>query len=126
MRWADMDAQNHMNNVVYFRFIEEARIQMLDSIGGVRDGERVSVLAHTSCDFLRPVVYPAGIIVTQLVNRVGRTSLDVDVELACDTAPDITVAKARYVLVCANAASGQPMPWTVHQRQALESMIHSE
>src|SRR5690606_28802101 len=62
MRWGDMDAQNHLNNALYFRFIEEARVKLLDHIGGVGNNERVSVLAHTSCDFLRPVMYPATLV----------------------------------------------------------------
>ena len=32
MRWSDMDALGHVNNVVYFRFMEQARIEWFDSL----------------------------------------------------------------------------------------------
>ena len=29
MRWADMDLQGHVNNVVYVDYLQEARVDML-------------------------------------------------------------------------------------------------
>ena len=39
MRWADMDSQGHVNNVTYFRYMEEARVQMFRARGLNRGGE---------------------------------------------------------------------------------------
>ena len=33
MRWGDMDALGHMNNTVYFRYFEQARISWFDGLG---------------------------------------------------------------------------------------------
>lgn len=33
VRWGDMDAMNHVNNTVYFRYMEQARIEWLESLG---------------------------------------------------------------------------------------------
>lgn len=122
MRWADMDALNHLNNALYFRFIEEARIKLLDHIGGVGTKERMSVLAHTACDFLRPVVYPATLVVAQTINRVGRTSLDVDIEITCEGEPGVVYAKGRYVVVSASTDTGRPLAWSEDQRHKLETL----
>src|SRR5262249_4596236 len=32
IRWGDMDAQGHVNNTVYFRYMEQARIEWLDQV----------------------------------------------------------------------------------------------
>ena len=38
VRWGDLDAMNHVNNTVYFRYIEEARVhaENLDRAAGKR------------------------------------------------------------------------------------------
>ena len=33
MRWGDMDAYRHVNNTVYFRYMEQARVEFLEQIG---------------------------------------------------------------------------------------------
>ena len=33
MRWGDMDALGHMNNAVYFRYLEPARISWFERLG---------------------------------------------------------------------------------------------
>ena len=33
IRWGDMDAMGHVNNTVYFRYIESARIAWLEQAG---------------------------------------------------------------------------------------------
>ena len=33
MRWSDMDAYGHVNNVVYLTYLEEARVDMLFALG---------------------------------------------------------------------------------------------
>ena len=57
--WGDMDAFGHVNNTVYFRYFESARIAYLDRIGFRGDGEGVGpILASTHCRFRRPLIYP--------------------------------------------------------------------
>ena len=59
--WGEMDAFGHVNNVVYFRYFESARIacfqragfRSLDSTAGVGP-----ILAHTECRFRLPLEYP--------------------------------------------------------------------
>ncbi len=59
--WGDMDAFQHINNTVYFRFFEDARIAYFQK---TRIGEHVKstglgpILASTRCDFRAPLVYP--------------------------------------------------------------------
>jgi acyl-CoA thioester hydrolase len=59
--WGDMDANRHVNNVVYFRYIEHARLRYFGELGFSRmqleDGIG-PILAWTDCRFRRPLSYP--------------------------------------------------------------------
>ena len=59
--WGDMDAYQHVNNVVYFRYFENARVPWLDRVGWMqlREAEGLGpIIASTSARFRRPVSYP--------------------------------------------------------------------
>ena len=59
--WGDMDAFAHVNNVVYFRYFENARIAYLDRVGWMRSREETGlgpIVASTSARFRKPLDYP--------------------------------------------------------------------
>ncbi|MGH7447413.1 MAG: acyl-CoA thioesterase, partial [Longimicrobiales bacterium] len=59
--WGEMDAFGHVNNIIYFRYFESARIAYLDAIGFRGDDESSGIgpiLASTECRFRRPLAYP--------------------------------------------------------------------
>jgi acyl-CoA thioester hydrolase len=59
--WGDMDAFGHVNNKVYFRYFEDARMAYFYRIGVHQQNEQVGVapiLAATNCNFRRPLDYP--------------------------------------------------------------------
>jgi len=61
--WGELDALGHVNNTVYFRYFEDARIAYLDSVGflGPAVGTTAGVgpiLHSTMCRFRRPLGYP--------------------------------------------------------------------
>lgn len=61
VNWGDMDAFGHVNNTVYFRYFEDARIAYLDQIAMQEHKERLNVgpiLATAQCNFRRPLNYP--------------------------------------------------------------------
>jgi acyl-CoA thioester hydrolase len=71
--WGDMDAFGHLNNTVYFRYFESARIAFLEAIGfadGGPGGGIGAILASTHCRFRRPLLYPDSV-------RVGTRATDV-------------------------------------------------
>jgi acyl-CoA thioester hydrolase len=83
IRWGDMDAQGHVNNTVYFRYLEQARVEWLESlrerIGDV-DGLG-SVIVNASCTFLLPLGYPGTVDVRMFIDPPGRSSIDSHYEL---------------------------------------------
>lgn len=125
IRWGDLDAQNHLSNVVYFRLFEEARIHVLNRMRTADpDARRMNMLAHASCDYLRPVYYPATLRIDHTLNRIGRTSLDFSLEMRCADNPDVLYARGRYVLVGADLETGRPVPWSGLQLEELRSTFN--
>ena len=76
VRWADMDALSHVNNTLYFRYMEEVRIHWLKAIGYTFSVASTGpVVASAACEFKRPVVFPAKITVRLSADKPGRSSL---------------------------------------------------
>ena len=71
--WGEMDAYAHVNNVVYFRYFENARIPYLDRIGWMRSMQETGlgpIIASTSARYRRPVSYPDRIFVGARISEV--------------------------------------------------------
>ncbi|HPK32630.1 thioesterase family protein [Ottowia sp.] len=77
IRWGDMDAMGHINNTVYFRYMETARIDWLHGIGCEPDpkGEGV-VIVNAFCNFHRQFEYPAEVLIRTYVSSPGRSSFE--------------------------------------------------
>ena len=118
VRWGDLDALSHVNNTVYFRYFEEARVRLFQSLGLDGADGRFGVLAHAACDFLKPLLYPARVVVGLKLLRIGRTSLELEVWIADAADATIVHARGRNVLVCVGG-DGLPAPWSETDRQAL-------
>lgn len=109
-RWGDMDALGHVNNAVYFTYIETVRVLWLERIGGrmgEADGEG-PVLAQASCDYLRPVFHPTRLRVFMYGGVPGNSSLPTDYEIADADDPSIIYARASARIVWVNYAAGKP------------------
>ena len=59
--WGDMDAYQHVNNVVYFRYFENVRIACFEQLQMMTFKEDTGIgpiLASTQCRFKIPLTYP--------------------------------------------------------------------
>jgi acyl-CoA thioester hydrolase len=77
IRWGDMDAMGHVNNTVYFRYMEQARSGWFEALApstGI-------VIANASCNFKRPINYPGTVEVKLLTGAPGGSSVPTFYEL---------------------------------------------
>ena len=52
LRWGDMDAMGHVNNTVYFRYLEQARIDLAGlELPVFEEGVDVAIRCHGSFSF---------------------------------------------------------------------------
>ncbi|HLU03387.1 MAG TPA: thioesterase family protein [Advenella sp.] len=112
LRWADMDALQHVNNTVYFRAIEEARMQIFGPLRHLFAPGTGVVLAHAECDFLKPMSWPGNIEIVHRLARLGRSSLDCNILVYKEGEPDTLYARSRAVVVLSDLASGKSSPWS--------------
>jgi acyl-CoA thioester hydrolase len=111
VRWGDMDALGHVNNTVYFRYTEQARIDWLESLGfavlaGVEEGP---VIINASCTFFKPITYPATVEVRTLIGKPGRSSLPTYYEIRC-VDDDTLYADGAAKIVWWNPKTGKSLP----------------
>jgi len=72
VRWGDMDAYQHVNNAVYFRYMEQCRMEWFTKLGFATVGvDIVPMLVEANCRFIRAVTYPSTVRVTIRVTGVG-------------------------------------------------------
>ena len=117
IHWGEMDAFNHLNNVVYYRYSESARIGYLHALD-MFDGSMVTVLAQSSCQYLRPVTYPDTLLLGVRCQRLGNTSMAMEYSYY-STAQNIVVATASAVVVRLDSDGVNKLPWTTEEREKL-------
>jgi acyl-CoA thioester hydrolase len=120
--WGDMDAFQHVNNVVYLRWFESARIEYFRQIGFIEHMERTGhgpILAETRCRFRFPVTFPDHIIATVSVRDVGEDRFVMDYRLY-STRHDRLVAEGDGRIVCYdfNGGSAIALPDAVRAAMA--------
>ena len=77
IRWGDMDAMNHLNNTVYFRYLETIRIEWMRSIGCQPDAKGEGpVIVNAFCNFYKQLEYPGDVLTKMYVSDPGRTTFE--------------------------------------------------
>jgi acyl-CoA thioester hydrolase len=109
IRWGDMDALGHVNNTVYFRYMEQARIEWSEALVPVQGGPAMLplVIVNASCTFLRPLVYPGDVEIRMFLGDLGRTSVGSDYEM---TLNGELCAQGAAKIVWIDPATGRPAP----------------
>ncbi|MGA7876141.1 MAG: acyl-CoA thioesterase [Desulfoferrobacter sp.] len=77
--WGQMDAFEHVNNTVYFRYFESARMvygDKIDMYKFLREDGIGPILAATSCTFIKPLRYPDTIHVGCRTIRITESEMD--------------------------------------------------
>jgi acyl-CoA thioester hydrolase len=78
VQWGDQDAFGHVNNTVYLRWFETARIAYSDRAGLLQIDQSQSlapILAAVSCNYRRQIRFPDTVWIGARVSKLGRTSL---------------------------------------------------
>lgn len=108
IRWSDLDALGHVNNTVYFRYMEQARIDWTMSLPGRAGAAALPiVIVNASCTFLRPLFYPGEVEVRMLLSEPGRTSVVSHYEIRCEGE---RCAEGAAKIVFVNRDTGRPAP----------------
>jgi len=111
IRWGDMDAFGHVNNTLYFRYMEQARISWFDTLGLVRSGTQEGpAVINASCIFLKQLVYPGNVEVKTYAGAAGRSTFETWIELRPSYDPDVIYAEGSAKVVWVDYARGRSAP----------------
>ena len=77
VEWGDMDAFNHVNNVVYYNYAQRARIHYLEQVD-MFNLQTHTVIASSSCQYLNSVTFPDVLWIGIRAKKIGNTSLTHD------------------------------------------------
>lgn len=117
--WGDMDAFGHVNNTVYLRWCESARIAYFEKTGllaRMKDRGEGPILARATLDYRRPVVFPATVRAWATVTRLGATSITMQYRLELLPGRDV-VAEGESVVVQVDYRTGAKVPLDDELRQ---------
>ena len=76
VRWGDMDALGHVNNIMYFRYFEQVRLSWYESVGydALASKGTGLLIVDNHAEYLKPLVYPAVATITMSGHSPGRSS----------------------------------------------------
>lgn len=78
IRFRDLDPLNHVNNAIFSTYFEEARIDFIQQVpeltGQLKNGYSF-VLANLEISFVRPIEYPADIVIGSGIKSLGNSSI---------------------------------------------------
>lgn len=101
--WGDMDAFAHVNNVIYYRYIESARIYYMEALN-LSVKEINTVVASNQCKYIAPVFYPDRIKIGVRVEEIRNSAFRMSYLLYSEKQEKV-VAIADAVIVCVDKHS---------------------
>jgi len=111
VRWSDIDMNEHVNNTVYFRYIEQARIEWFEAcLPERRDGVHGTVVANAYLNFLKSIVYPSTIEVDLYASSPGRSSFMLHYDLFKEKDRTVKYADGYTRMVWINLRTGRSAP----------------
>lgn len=120
VRWGDMDALGHVNNTVYFRYFESARIEYLRSLGSMPAlAEQGFVIINAFCNFLKQLDYPREVLIKHYVGEIGTSSFDALLTLEPQDEPGVIYANGGATTVWIDFSRGKSTPLPDHIRAKL-------
>ncbi len=121
IRWGDMDAMGHVNNTLYFRYMEIARLEWLYSIGATKDEQGDGpVIVNAFCNFIRQLEYPGDVLAKHYVASPGRTSFEAYITLERTDEPGVLYATGGAKTVWVNFPRGKSVPLPDKVRRLVE------
>jgi acyl-CoA thioester hydrolase len=111
IRWGDMDAMNHVNNTVYFRYMESSRIEWFQSIGCLPNPQGEGpVIVNAFCNFYKQLEYPGEVIARMYVSSPERTTFETWCELSRTNDPSTLYAAGGATTIWVNFPQGKAAP----------------
>jgi len=124
LQWGDQDALGHVNNIIYFRWAESARINYLtraSAWAGSAVAEAGPILAAISCEFRFPLTFPDTIQVGAGITALGNSSFKMEHRIV-SAGRGIVAADLASTLVWIDYRTGKAIALPAKLRDAIEKI----
>lgn len=122
-RWRDNDVYAHVNNAVFFEYVDTAVNFWIAKHGGldVPKSDVIGLVVNSSCEFFAPLAFPDPVVGGVGVEKIGTSSVTYAVALfRGDQA--VAAALAKFTHVYVDAETRKPCAIPVDFRAALEGI----
>lgn len=129
--WGEMDAFQHVNNIVYLRYFESARIAYFERLGYIELRQTTGIgpiLGSLQCRFKIPVTYPDQVFVGTWVSQIDADRFIIQFQIVSQKHQKVA-AEGEGVIVSYDYRENKkaPLPEEVKQRiQALEATVSAK
>nr|WP_243895986.1 thioesterase family protein [Paenibacillus sp. F411] len=120
IRYCETDMLGHVNNVSYFMYFEQGRIEYFEHLGLTEElfsQKAVSVVADLECQYLAQLYLKDPLMLHVKVAEIGRSSMDVQYAVVVE---DQLKAAGRGTIVLIDTESGKSKPVSEHARKIIE------
>jgi acyl-CoA thioester hydrolase len=129
LRWSDMDAYGHVNNVQFLRLIEDARVVAFAATGSDEGGSLVNtglLVARSEIEYLHPLVYrPAPVAIDLWVTEIAAASFEMGYEVLDEDGDGphggVVYARAETTMVLYDMVNERPRRIGPEERLRLEA-----
>jgi len=121
--WSEMDLFGHINNVMFFKYIQASRVNYWEHIGLMREYSKDKIgpiLVSTGCQWTKPLFYPDNIIIEVRVEFIKTTSIGLHHRIL--NGKHETSAEAHDVIVLYNFGKNEKVPIYAELRGAIERL----
>lgn len=121
--WSELDLFGHINNVMYFKYLQASRVNYWDKLGLDKlGGDQVlgPLLASTHCDFRKPLYYPGHIEIRASIEFMKNTSFGIYHRIINENGE--LAAEGHDVIVLFNYRLGEKVPIPGEIRKKIEEL----
>lgn len=125
VQWGEMDAYGHVNNTVFFRYFESARVEFLARCGFLASYEqhRIGAILHsTACRFRRPLFYPDAAWVGGRATKIEADRFHMEYRVVSE-AQDAVVADGTGIIVSYDYAGETKVPLPDSVRDGIRALM---
>lgn len=120
-RYNDIDQQGHVNNVVFFDYLQDARVALLHKVWRSTMGEMQQVIVHQEMSYRKPLLLRIEPVIVEVwVSKVGNSSYTLAYNVLDENA-DLS-AEATTTLACIDPSTGRPTRIPDELRSLLEGL----
>jgi acyl-CoA thioester hydrolase len=122
--WGEMDSYQHVNNVAYFRYFENARLEYIRRAGWFEIEKATGIgpiLANTSARFRRALVYPDTIHIGTRLVEMKDDRMTIEHHIVSETLNDV-VTEGQGLIVSFHYETGKKMPLPAELKEQIRAL----